>query len=122
MARLRIPSILYIDSLKESFHFMSRVRKSVSLFFAFGRRFPGRRFLAFALGARFCRGLLGDRFLGSRLFLRGLRRFRLAACGRGLDHLLALGAWSDSRLIIVGQDLGDAQHRDLVAIAALAAR
>src|SRR4029077_10852541 len=76
----------------------------------------------FALGARFCRGFLGDCLLGGRLFLRGPRRLGLAACWRGLDHLLAPGARSDGRLVVVGQDLGDAQHRDLVAITALAAR
>ena len=39
-----------------------------------------------------------------------------------LGRLLPLRPRTDGRFCVIGQDLGDAKHRDLVAIAALAAR
>src|SRR5882672_3609757 len=74
------------------------------------------------LGARFGRSLLGNRLLGRSLFLCGLGRLVVAIGRCRYDGLLPLRPRSDRRRLVIGQDLGDAQHRDLVAIAALAAR
>src|SRR3984957_7173924 len=79
----------------------------------------GRRLLGFSLGARLRRSLFGNGLLWRGL-LGGLRRL-VSVIGRLRRHLLALRARSNARLVVVGQDLGDAKHRDLVAIAALAA-
>jgi len=67
--------------------------------------------------------------LGATLFLRPSARRRssndiLDSSSAGDDDRASrsLRSRPDGRLVIVGQDPGDAQHRDLVAIAALAAR
>src|SRR5258705_13910178 len=86
-----------------------------------------RRFLGLRLGAGLRRRLrrgLGSRLPGGGLFLRGLpRRLGVLAVGGGCrDRFFLFRPRSDRRVFVVGQDLGDPQHRDLVAIAALAAR
>src|ERR1700733_1414002 len=88
---------------------MSRFQDRASLFITFALC---RGLLRIGLGARFSRSL----------FVDGLRGLVVAIHRRCDDRLLALRARSDGRFVIVGQDLGDAQHRDLVAITALAAR
>src|SRR3954463_11336839 len=58
-----------------------------------------------------------------RLFAAGCARCLSRVFLNGLGHrLFALRPWPDRGLVAVGQDLGDAQHRDFVAVAALAAR
>src|ERR1700751_1702443 len=49
-------------------------------------------------------------------------RLVVAFGGGSRDRLFPLRPRSDRRLLAIGQNLGDAQYRDLVAIAALAAR
>src|SRR5215469_7172914 len=84
----------------------------------------GRRLFITSLGARFSRSLarrsLGSGLLRCRL-LGGFGR-SLVAVVRRLGHLFLLRPRADRRLGVVGEDLGDAKHRELVAIAALAAR
>src|ERR1700736_6639161 len=86
------------------------------------RRLLGGSLLVVSLGARFRRSLC--RRLGRSLLGRGLLGSlrSLVAVVRRLRHLLPLRPRADRRLGVVGEDLGDAKHRDLVAIAALAAR
>src|SRR5215475_10236758 len=77
-----------------------------------------RRLFITSLGARFSRSLRYQ-LLRGRL-LGGLGR-SLVALVRRLRHLFLLRPRADRRLGVVGEDLGDAKHRELVAIAALAA-
>src|SRR6266481_2423299 len=100
---------------------------SLLLGLALGGGLLCRRLLGVRLGAGLWRRLrrcLGSRLPGRRLFLRGLlRRLGVLALGGDCrDRLFLLRPGSDRRLLIIGQDLGDPQHRDLVAITALAAR
>src|SRR5262249_14546898 len=93
----------------------------ISLFVTFRRWLFCRRLFCLSLGARFCRALcvgLCRRLLGGGLFLR--RLVALFTCCR--RHLFLLRPRADGGLGVVGENLGDAKHRELVAIAALAPR
>src|SRR3984957_4090082 len=104
-----------MSRLYEAWHFSALLLVALLRSGLFGRRLLGR-----SLGGRFCRSLFGGGLL-CRGLLGGLRGL-VGVIGRRRHHLLALRARSDRRLVVVGQDLGDAKHRDLVAITALAAR
>src|SRR5450759_2696031 len=108
MSALSNSVTVYTDSRKESSHFF------LLLFLAFCGRFGGLfcgRFLAPGLGLAFRLGPLGFRL--------ALGRF---ACRFGLGLALGPRRRRFRRLGAVGQGLGVADHRELVAVAALAAR
>src|SRR6478609_3094126 len=60
-------------------------------------------------------GLLGNSLFGGCLFLGRLRCLVVALGWRG-SHLFLLRTRAARRFGVIGQHLGDAKHRDLVAI------
>src|SRR6185312_8966182 len=127
MARLQLlPDLLdqFLDGIVSLYISRFNLILSRSLVVAAALRgdFLGRRLLC---GLRRFGARLGRRFcglLGGRLLLCGLRCLVVALARRAYHRLLTLWPRADARLVVVGQDLGDPQHRDLVAVPALAAR